>query len=216
MVNMHFLPNHDISSLEKILVKDGAIQPVSFSDIADFPQEVISAFCHAYGIYQIPTTELIDFLSSEIPDSEDAIEIGAGNGCIGRALGIKMTDNKMQLWDNIKEYYKRVHQPIVKYGQDVEEIDANAAVLKYKPKIVVGCWITEKWNPGMTSGNAWGVEEYKMFGDGIQKYIMVGNSKIHGHKKILSTLHVKKYKFPWILSRSLLHENNNIIYIFTN
>jgi hypothetical protein len=214
MMQINHLPFLDISPLEEVLVKDQLIIPVAYKDIGQFPQEAISTFCLKYGIYQIPTIELIDFLESEIADKGSAIEIGAGNGCFGRALNIKMIDNKMQLWPEVRRLYQDMRQPTVNYGKDVEEISANDAVIKYKPHTVIGSWITEKWEPGMKTGNQWGVQEYKMFSDGIKKYIVIGNRGTHGNKKILKTRKVKKHKFPWLLSRSLQREDN-VIYIFS-
>ncbi len=207
------LPFTDISGLENLFIKDGNITPVPYEEISKFSQNAISIFCVKYGIYQVPTTELIKFLESEIADKESTIEIGAGNGCIGRALGIRMTDNKMQLWPEIQELYSNLQQPVVKYGNDVEEIDANTAVIKYRPHTVIGSWITEKWQEGMQYGNQWGPQEYKMFSDGVEKYIMIGNHKTHGKKKLLKIMSFRKYKFPWLISRSL-GKDDNIIYVF--
>lgn len=209
---MSFLKNQDISPLEEILISDGKIVPVDYQQIEDFPQELISLFCVKYGIYQVPTTELIAFLASEI-SGLDTIEIGAGNGCIGRALNIHMTDNMQQNWPEVKNFYEALRQAICNYGDDVEEMDANDAVLKYKPECVVGCWITEKWSPGDKKGNMYGPNECKMFVDGIKKYIMVGNTNTHAGKKLERIYKPKKLKFPWLISRSM-NKNDNLIYIF--
>lgn len=212
-MKLDILPRCDILPLEALFVKEGNIFPVPFKEIQDFSQESISYFCVKYGLYQLPTTELIEFLSSEIFSKDAAIEIGSGNGCIGRALGIKLTDNKMQTWPNIKKLYNNLAQEPVRYGEDVEEISANDAIIKYKPDVIVGCWVTEKWYPGMRNGNMWGIEEYRMFNDGIKKYILCGNKNVHGKSKLVKIMPPKKYKFPWLISRSLKREDN-IIYIF--
>ena len=83
-------PNIDIKPLEDLMLRDGKIIAVPFNSLNKFPQEQISLFCHKHALYQIPTTELIDFIKNEIGCAQ-VIEIGSGNGCMGRSLGIKMS-----------------------------------------------------------------------------------------------------------------------------
>src|ERR1700744_75875 len=125
MLRTKFIQPCDISSLESLLLRGNEIIPADFNDINQFSQNQISYFCLVYGVYQIPTTELIDFLKSQIDDKSRTIEIGSGNGCIGRALGIRMTDNKMQDEPFFKAYYQLIQQPTILYGDDVIKIDAN-------------------------------------------------------------------------------------------
>lgn len=207
--------NIDLTPLESLMIKDGKFIPVPFEALKGFAQETISVFCHKHALYQMPTTELIDFIKNEIGDSS-VIEIGSGNGCIGRSLGIKMTDNKMQQWDIIRAQYELSRQPVITYGNDVEEIDALEAVKKYKPEVVVACWVTHKWKEGLSAGNMFGVEEELMFNNGVKKYIHIGcDSPTTGHqiKPILNKIPVKKLKFPWLVSRSMSRDLNTI-YIF--
>ncbi len=216
-MGLNLLNNVDVSPLEDLLIRDGKIIPVPFSKLKDFSQESISVFCHKHALYQVPTTELIDFLKSEIGNLP-SIEIGAGNGCIGRSLGIMMTDNKMQDLPHIKLLYSMQGQPTVKYGNDVEEIPAIDAVIRYKPKIVVACWVTHFFQEGMTAGNMYGIKEEELFDNGVEKYIHVGNESPttgHTNKPILFKYPVKKYKFPWLLSRSMKKELNTI-FIFNS
>lgn len=212
-MKLDIIPTCNILPLEALFVKEGNIFPVPFKEIQDFSQESISYFCVKYGLYQVPTTELIEFLNSEIPDKITTLEIGSGNGGIGRALGVKLTDNKMQLWPNIKKYYSNMAQETVNYGDDVEEISANDAVIKYRPEIVLGCWVTQKWYPGMKMGNPHGIDEYRMFSDGIRKYILCGNKNVHGKNKLIKIMPPRKFIFLWLISRSLKREDN-VIYIF--
>lgn len=217
-MKMSILEKCDISPLENILVHNGKIVAASYEELKNFPQETLSTFCHRYGIYQIPTTELIEFLNSEIPNKNNTIEIGAGNGCIGRNLGVRMTDNKSQLWPKVRILYDLHDQPIVNYGDDVEEIGANEAVKKHKPKTVVASWVTELFKNGIhkdriSKASIYGIDEQKMFRDGITKYIHIGNESVHSEKRILQTRSHRKLKFPWLLSRSL-EKNQNVIYVF--
>lgn len=207
-------PKIDIKPLEELLGIDAQFFPVRFDRLKGFSQEAISLYCHKYALYQIPTRELIDFIKNEIQD-EPTIELAAGNGCIGRALGIPMLDNHMQTWPQIIETYKVMKQPVIKYGEDVINMDGNEAVRKYRPLNVVAAWLTQKYEEGMKNGNMWGVDELQMFQDGIEKYIHIGNSATHGDKKLFRHVKFKIHKFPWLLSRSIKREDNEI-YVFTN
>jgi hypothetical protein len=212
-MNFHiFSSDHNIQPIEELFFRDGKIIPVPFSEVNKFPQEALSLFCVKHALYQLPTEELILFLKENI-DPANSIEIGSGNGCIGRALGIKMTDNYMQTWPDIIATYAVMRQPVIQYGEDVEEINGNEAVRKYEPSTIVACWLTEKWYEGMNEGNMHGVDEYDLFRDGVKKYIHVGNEKTHGRKRILKDIKHKKYKFPWLVTRSM-HREDNMIYIF--
>jgi hypothetical protein len=213
-MNFNIIESSDISELEKVLMGEGGkLNLLHYSALERFTQNQLSVFCHKHGIYQLPTLELINFIKKEF-GSEEALEIGAGNGCIGRFLGIRMADNKMQEIPEIRAYYSAAGQPVIKYGDDVEHLDGIEAIKKYRPKVVVACWVTQKWKPGMTEGNALGVDEEEIFGNGVEKYIHIGNEKTHASKIILDIFPVKKYKHKTILSRSM-DRDKNIIYVFT-
>lgn len=207
----------DLSDLESLVMKDGRFFPIPFSVADQFPQEKISAFCHKHALYQFPTIELMQFLKHEIGSSK-CIEIGSGNGCVGRSLQIKMTDNKMQERKDVRKIYAASGQPVITYGNDVEELDAVDAIKKYKPETVLACWVTHKWKDGMMTGNMYGIEEEKMFDHGVKKYIHVGNEATHFEKPILNNpalkLSVKRYSFPWLISRSMKRDQN-VIYVFS-
>lgn len=134
-------------------------------------------FMHKYGLYSFPTTELIEYFA-RIIEGKKAIEIGCGLSIIGRALGIPITDSKMQEWPTVKREYDRCQQPTIKYPVDVEELDALAAVRKYKPDIVIGSYITHLWKPGMQKGNMYGVDTIKLI-NSVNEYFMIGNQDVH-------------------------------------
>ncbi len=35
----------------------------------------------------------------------------------------------------------------IPYGKTVEKLDADAAVRKYRPKVVIACWVTHRFDP---------------------------------------------------------------------
>lgn len=204
----------DTVEIERALLKDGLMQVVDFATISKFTQNEVTVFCLNNAIYQIITTELLEFVKAEIGDLK-AIEIGAGNGCLGRSLGITLTDNHMQRWPAIKAYYDLAQQPTIKYPSDVKEYEALKAIGMFSPQVVVGSWVTQKWKshfPDSMGSNMYGVDEAAFKGK-VQKYILIGNEKTHGDKEILNMFPYKKYQFPWLVSRSM-DRANNLIYVF--
>lgn len=168
----------DISGIEEATnAKTGMIQPITLEQAQQFSWQEIRVFLHHYALYTLPTVELIDYLANIIK-GKTAIEIGCGLGVIGRTLGIPITDNKMQEWPDVKKHYEAFRQPTIKYPSDVEELDALAAVEKYKPDVVIGSYITHKWDDRTMSGNWWGVDTLQLIKN-VPEYYMIGNLLTH-------------------------------------
>lgn len=210
---MSILPRINVQYLDELLI-DYCLQikPASFYE--NIPQQHLTVWCHANGIYGLPTTELIEWLQSEIKDSI-AIEIGAGSGAIGRELKILTTDACLMKRPEIMTLYLLQGQPITKYPNDIIEMDANNAVEKYKPETVIGCWVTHRYDPSehWREGNMFGVCEEHILSK-VKKYIVIGHEDVHSRKPILDRPH-KTFKFPWLFSRSLNTEGN-LIYVWEN
>lgn len=154
------------------------------------------------GVYGIPTTELCEYLRTRIAGRR-AIEIGAGNGVLARELGIPATDNRQQEEPGLKAYYDQLSQPTVRYGDNVERLDANAAVGKYKPEVVIACWVTHRFDPRLESagGSSSGVDEAAIIA-ACDEYIFIGNEQVHAHKPIWGLPH-EKLTPPWLFSRAV-------------
>ncbi len=214
---MEILPNVDVSCLDKVLLKNGEVQVVPSATLKDIDYTHLRLWCHKHAVYGLPTTELIEFLKSII-SGYVAIEVGAGNGVFGRALGIPSTDSMCQT--NVPEiaaYYRLIGQPPVKYGDNVEELEASAAIDKYTPEVVFGSWVTQyispiEVKPPPGGGSVYGLRESE-FIKKIFKYVIFGNEDIHGLKLLLQdpAIKVVKHKNPdhfW--SRATNHTNNTI------
>ena len=133
----------EVKELSRIAMDDAGVhKPIPFAEANRFSQEAISGFCHEHGLYQFLTTELIDFLKEEI-SSLPALEIGAGNGGLCKALRIIGTDNRIQERPDIAAQYAAMQQPVIRYGNHVEWLDAHAAIQKYRPAVIVGAWVTD-------------------------------------------------------------------------
>ncbi len=196
----------DISS--ELLMDNGKMKLLPAEAYKKLKWEDFRTFCHFNGRYGIPTVELVEFIKKVI-DGRDAIEIGSGAGDLGYHLGIRMTDSKIQQDPCVALQYQAMGQPVIKYPDDVEKIDALYAVKKYRPKVVVSSWITP-YSPKQRKYNTspHGVREPEILAR-VSTLIIVGNLDIHGDKPILKSPH-RKLSYPWIVSRAKNPENNRI------
>lgn len=181
--------------------------PASF--YRQFSTEEMMLFGHQNALYNIPTQELVNWLREGLT-GQRAIEIGAGNGVLADALQIPATDNWMQTWPDIIAHYAMIRQPVIRYGEQVENLDAAEAIAKHKPDVVLACWVTHRYQAEQhqLGGNMFGVDEAALC-DSCQTYIHVGNSATHANKPILKRPH-RRYQFDWLVSRAKNPELNEI------
>jgi hypothetical protein len=165
-----------------------------------------------HGLYGLYTTELVDWVRDRIA-GRTALEIGAGNGVLAAALGIRATDSFQQQEPAIKAYYEAMRQPTVKYGDHVERLDALAAVCKYRPQVVVGCWVTHRFDALQPhrEGNTAGIDEVALM-DHCDEYIFIGNRHVHATKPLWEASGVLNEIFlpSGLYSRSMNSDDNFI------
>lgn len=205
-----FLSTERLEQLNQILLnEDGLLKilPYSFYQ-QNITQEELSVWCNDNALYGIPTQELIDWLKDRII-VDKTIEIGAGNGVLGLALGIQQTDSYVQIDKNdlFKQAYP-VPLVLVKYHKGVKKMEAQKAVNKLSPDIVVASWVTQWGHPGIPDSFSFGVDEKRLL-TCIKKYIFIGNKRVHGRKLIKQYPH-EEYQFEWLLSRSIKRDQNVI------
>lgn len=201
----------DSSYLNPVLKDEkGNLRPVLSSILEEIPEDHILHWCVRNGVYQIPTVELIDWIRGKIGE-RSAIEICAGNGAIGRALGIKATDSYMQTLPQVALLYKTLGQATTTLAPEVEKLEALEAVKKYKPQVVVGSYCTQVGSPGDTEASSFGVDEEAIL-TYVETYIHVGNQVTHGKKRILKRPH-ETFQFPWLFGRSF-DKKENCIYVW--
>lgn len=183
--------------------------PTGYYNNMDF--EGIRLFCHKNARYGLPTIELIDWLHEEI-GTRSAIEIGAGHGDLSFHLGVPATDNYMQRRPEVAAHYRLTGQPTIDYPARVEHLDASAAIIKYRPDVVIASWVTEWIDPNLPppphGGNMFGVKEDEIVGAGLT-YILIGNTTVHGKKKIMHETHVE-IRSSMLRSRSVTPEENRV------
>lgn len=209
------------SRLNRILKLDekSKLPLISSSELLKYTKEEIAIFCHKNAYYQLPTIELIDKLKEYVVEGK-TIEIGSGSGNIGLHLNIPMTDSFQQEKPEYVKIYNAMGQPCVNYGKDVEKIDAISAIMKYKPEVVIGCWVTHKYDAKYHNlgGNVDGINENLFKQLGVKKYIFVGNRNVHKSKILFNKKNSYKdleiIQFDGIVSRSLNQEQNFLAVIY--
>lgn len=157
---------------------------------------------HRHGIYSFPTAELVEHLHTLI-GGRSAIEVGAGHGMLAQALGIRATDSRQQEIPHYRAWITALGQPPVRYGPNVIGCDAIQAVRKYRPDVVIGCWVTHRYDPARhwAGGNEMGIDEVELL-RWCGQYVVVGNEQVHQHKAIWSLPHTIEYP-SWLVSRAM-------------
>jgi len=201
------LPNIDTTYLNSSMIEEGAVKPMPHSFLQSLPHQVIQVWCVRNGLYTVATLELIDWLKNKI-NGRRAIEIGSGKCGIGRALVIPSTDNYCQTLPEIRAYYAALGQAVIEPPSFVEKIEAEEAVAKYKPEVVIGSFITQRYREGDIDGNMYGPDEESWLGK--VEYIHIGNETTHKNKRILKYNH-DTFKAPWLVSRAV-YQSQNVIW----
>lgn len=200
----------------------------SFDDLGKYGWPLVRIWMHYKGVYVLPTVELVDYILEEFfPENEwtderidkEVIEICSGRGMLGRSLGIRMTDSKLQATNkNIMMYYQLANQPLIKYPSDVMMMDANDAVNRLHPHTVIGSYVTwgsrKKVDCYQLGASYYGPDLMKIY-DKVSRIILIGNLSILAH----TTYPINMYPYkeitdvPGLITRS--DPNKNVILIWT-
>lgn len=178
----------------------GQMQVLPASYWAGTTVEERAKFGHLNGIYGFPTVELVEYLTARIAGRK-AIEIGAGHGGLARALKIRATDSWVQDEPGRALLYQLTKQPRVTYGRNVLKIDANTAVRRFTPDVVIGSWISPRWSDEHQNGNADGVDELDLL-DFCSKYILIGNEHVHSTSRLWTAVPWTIEYPDWLYSRA--------------
>lgn len=209
----------DTSYLDRLLLdEEGRIRLLPFARYSAIPRGHLRLWMHRKARYTLPTVELITWLQWEIGDRK-AIEVGCGNGDIYWHLGIKGTDSSIQTGP-LSQWYRATGQVPTKPRHDVEIIEAEGAVKKYKPQVVVASYLTRRFvtqgdNPdveGEAQAFAFGAREEQIV-RGCETYIHIGNRNTHGEKRILKWEH-GEIAPGWLVTRG--EPAQDVIYIWRN
>ena len=191
---------------------DTGIKLAPMSDIEDIDLNEILVWCVRNGVYQVPITDLVSYLHNII-GGRKAIEICAGCGIFGKSLDLPSTDSFLQDRKEIRAYYDAIGQRPTAPGPHVEKLEAMEAVRKYEPEVVIASWVTQKWEPGDHQASEFGVDEEALLAfPSVKRYIVIGNERVHGQKRILRNSHQKE-RHPCLISRSA-DQSQNRIYVW--
>ncbi len=195
----------DIAELEAEALDGYNLRLLSASVYERFDRTQRSWFANKHGFYGLPTEELVEWVKDRI-DGRTAIEIGSGNGTLGRALGIRRTDNWIQATPEMRQRYAENRVQVVRYANDVRKMDYKKAITKFKPKVVVAQWVTniERNNLGMDE--QWILQN-------CETYIHVGHARVHEVKTIRDQPYEEHHP-PGLYSRS--HREGEVVYIWEN
>jgi hypothetical protein len=201
----------DLDKLDKLFLgEDCRMKLLSFEEYRPLSLLEIRAWAAVRARYGFPTTELVDWLKKQIK-GRTALEIGAGYGDLGYHLGIPMTDSYQQITDPETVAYLRLSgvQPTIP-PSDVAKEDAESAVGRRKPQVVIACWVTEWWDPRnpASHGNLRGVR-YEYVIERCKTFILIGNQTVHGQSKAMRLPH-ETHSFPWLVSRAQMQDLNRI------
>lgn len=186
---------------DEVLDDRGRIQVLPAEFWAATTMQERAMFGHLNGIYGFPTFELVEWLEQQI-GQQSAIEIGAGHGVLAEALGIPATDSFQQQEAKYALIYAASGQKTVPYGPNVVEMHASRAVRRYKPDVVIGSWVTHKYDPLRHSagGNEVGID-FRDILLNCKKLILIGNTMVHRNIGLWDR-DVELLTPDWIYSRS--------------
>lgn len=194
------------------------IRPIPYAEIAGDTPDTLNMLMQATGLYTFPTQELVDWLHDEIDDDPElephtAIEICSGTGWLGRALGIPITDSRLQEREDIRQAYLAQMAIPITYPDDVERIDAISAIRKYEPEYVIASYCTHLYGTGsLKSGNAFGVNT-RWVRSHCRRFYHIGNDDIHFRDPIMKMPH-RRLQFPWLVTRG--NSTHARIYVWEN
>lgn len=212
MSNEYYLADSErYKEIQEKIFKDYNYQIPPASFFKEFASEDLQIFGVRTGLYTFPTLELIEFLRPWIVGKK-AVEICAGYGIIGKALGIPCTDSYLQNESHVNFLYNLFQQTPINYPKEVLKISANDVIKYYNPQVVIGSFVTGTKDMHGHPLNMYGVEE-DLFLDDIETYIMIGNENVHKTKNIRVKPH-RVYKADWLVTKAR-NPQNNMIYIWS-
>lgn len=164
----------------------------------------VAAACRRWlvreGLYQLPTLELVEALA-EVLRGRSGLEICAGHGWLGEALGIRSVDSRVHerhsLLRDVQDATSRSCAPLPR----VEDLDALRAVRRYRPQVVVGAYVTHARDITSRTGSPTGVDEDALRAvQSVETYALAGCRSTHARRPLLRRPH-RTIEAPWLFGR---------------
>jgi len=222
-VHVHDISNKEMASFNKVFMFKGLVVPVPVETVDAIDKDKIRLYCHKKGIYGIITDELIDYINVQFfsEGTQNVIAVGSGLGTLGRALGIPVTDSRLQETPEMRAMYAISGQPVIRYPSDIQTLEVIQAIAKYKPTTIVGSWCTQIYRKGdeeeEIGSNMYGFDFYKILNrTTVTRIILYGTETIHGLFRIVNDPDYKviRHKGDFMRSRTA-DNNNNTIFVIT-
>lgn len=208
----------DVTYLDKLLLDDNnLLKPVEAYILAQVEQDHLLLWGTQHAVWQFPTIEMIDWLKNQIGERK-ALEICAGNGAIGRALGVPSTDNRAQSRSYVKQNMQAIYgdgildSATTNPPKDVKKFEAVEAVRIFRPQVVFGSFVTPK---GSRDDNAKGImcnaygPDMKELLSRVEMFIHFGNKATHFNNPIYEMPH-EEYEFPWLFTKTFDPSQNRV------
>lgn len=196
----------DLAELDASFLENGRVRCLPAASFRAIGTERFFVWCARRALYALPTLELVEWLRG-FGAGHRILEIGAGNGELGRHVGDVVQTDSFQQQRTPAFYLAQGHAPTSPHAIDVVKLEAREAVRRYRPDVVIASWVTELGNtPGLNSSE--GVDEEAILDTGCT-YVLIGNVGVHGRKRIMARPH-STLDVSWIVSRSLKPELNRI------
>ena len=189
------------------------------AELLSFGFDRLMAWAIIRARYCFVTAELVDWLRQRIA-GRPAIEIGAGQGDLGYHLGVPQVDlgRQREAWDaagygsNPLFHEQQPTNP----PPDIHRLDAEEAVQRFRPAVVIAAWVTEPDHTPTAGGPTTlalrragiGVEEIRII-RAVETYIHIGNDVVHAAKRVYRLKH-KVVRADWLVSRAFRQEKNSI------
>jgi hypothetical protein len=153
-IHYHPVSEDRIYEMDQILLgEDGYLQILPEEVYEQFTQSELAHWAVSMGYWIYPTQELIDAITSimEFP----GLEICAGTGILGRALGIKSIDLKLSKYKFYRDLFRNNNMAEPNYGPWVVEGEAGKTIKDDKPTTVVGSYVISRGGERAP----WGINE---------------------------------------------------------
>lgn len=171
------------------------------------------------GLYVWPTQELVEFFKKHITNKTSVLELGAGNGVLGKTLGWNSTDNFSQSNQfNARNKQEKLYNAMalmqlqayniapVNYGSNVINLDAYDAIREYKASAIVGLYLTD------ITQNEFTIDLVDaLLHANTETFYLVGNMNTHHNKSPIFEFKHEAIKLEGLVIR---HEKNELGRIF--
>ena len=160
--------------------------------------------------YCLPTIELINWLKTRIAD-RPALEIGADHSDLAFYLGIRAIGDCHASFTSYPTVLSPGQIPTRVFASDVHRMDAIQAIYEFRPEIVIGAWIPDKFSDNFGSKFKHAPNEYQIVQNA--DYIHIGSEKSHSRSKMLEFPH-EALSPPGLVSRTSVNPPDDIVHIW--